>query len=147
VPLISARVQATGEITVKAVLPLLVRTARGRFKPLDFLVDTGSSVTTIAVTKAERAGIVVPNKSLELDVQTGAGPLIQRRHPGHITVQVPGLEGWQFVWPCHFVEYEARPPIAALGLAGVLNDFRLTFDGSYALDAPYGWLILEHRSP
>jgi hypothetical protein len=62
-------------------------------------------------------------------------------------VRVPGLEGREFIWPCHFVEPQGRPPAAALGLAGVIQDLRIIFDGTYALEARYGWLVLEELTP
>jgi hypothetical protein len=58
---------------------------------------------------------------------------------------MPGLHGWTFDWPCHFVAHQGPPPKAVLGLAGVLDDLRIILDGTYALEAPYGWLILERR--
>ena len=48
-----------------------------------------------------------------------------------------------FHWSCHFVEPPHAPYMALLGLDGVLNDLRLTFDGTYSLENPYGVLILE----
>jgi hypothetical protein len=147
VPLVSASVRATGETVIKAVLSLLIETRQGRLKPIDFPVDSGSSITTIAIADATQTGIAVPAQVVNLDVTTATGKTRQRRRPGRISVQIPGLEGCRFVWPCHFIEYQTTPPTSALGLAGVLDDLRIIFDGSYALEAPYGWLILEERRP
>jgi hypothetical protein len=124
----------------------LVRTGQGDFAPLRFLVDSGSSLTTIAVSRANTLGLIVPEKVVALKVQTGAGRVEQRRHPGRITVRLPGLPGRQFFWPCHFVEDTgSSPPISALSLTGVIDDLRITFDGSYSLEARYGWMLLEPR--
>jgi hypothetical protein len=43
------------------------------------------------------------------------------------------------------VEHQGPPPKAVLGLAGVLDDLDIHLTGRYALEAPYGWLILERR--
>jgi hypothetical protein len=146
VPLQAVRIPATGETAVKPFLRLLVHTGQGDFTPLRFLVDSGSSLTTIAVSRANTLGLIVPEKVVTLNVQTAVGRIQQRRRPGRITARVPGLPGRQFFWPCHFVEDAGgSPPISALSLTGVIDDLRITFDGSYSLEARYGWMLLEPR--
>lgn len=145
IPLQGSRIRATGETAVKAVLPISVKTQQGPFEPFEFLIDTGSSVSTIPLTVARRLHVLIPRRTITIEVQTAAGMVRQRRHPGQLVARVPGFEGKPFVWPCHFVDHPSAPPVCALGLAGVLNDLKITFDGTYALEAPYGWLVLERQ--
>jgi hypothetical protein len=121
----------------------MVNTERTSWGPCNFLFDSGSSVTTIAVSQARDLGLIVPARHAELEVHTAVGIVRQRRHPGQIRVIVPGLPGEQFFWPCHFADQPGRASWPALGLAGVLNDFRIALDGSYSQAAPHGWLVLE----
>ena len=99
----------------------------------------------MSVAKAREMDIPIPGNTIEINVETAAGSIRQIRHAGRIQGRIPGLHGWGFDWPCHFVVHKGTPPKAVLGLAGVLNDLRITLDGTYALEAPYGWLILERR--
>ena len=143
IPLRQVRVLQTGEASVKAILSLLVRDRTGVFRPVEFLMDPGSAISTMTVARAEEAGIVVPERIVEIPVRTAVGRIIQRRHPGTIRVRVPGIVGREFLWPCHFIESQDSTTSAALGLAGVLDDFRIIFDGRYSLQARYGWVRLE----
>lgn|SRR5262245_21129230 len=145
-PLAGARLP-TGFVGVKARIELLVRSRFGTFEPLRFQVDSAANVTSIPVTRARNSRIAIPAKTIEINVRTSAGTVRQRVHPGRITVRVPGLPGGDFSWPCHFVEQAGDVPTALLGLSGVLDDLRITFDGRYSADAPYGWLVLEEVSP
>lgn len=143
VPLVSYRVVGIDQTLVRAVLPVQIRTGLRGFVETEFVVDSAAAITSIAVAKATQLGIPVPRKAVELGVETATGPARQVRHPGRIQGRIQGLEGWMFDWPCHFVAHRGPPPKAVLGLTGVLNDLRITLDGTHALEAPYGWLILE----
>jgi hypothetical protein len=126
------------------VLTLSVRTRPRVFKELEVRVDSGAAVTTISAARATDLGIPFPRKAVDLTLETATGKVRQRRHLGRLAARVPGLDGREFNWPCHFVEHaDDSPPRAALGLTGVIDDLRITLDGSYALEAPYGWLVLE----
>ncbi len=145
IPLESYRVPNVTTTLLRAVVPLAIRVAPNRFKERNFVVDCASAMTTIAVLNAHRPHLPVSYRSIHLKVETATGPVIQIRHPGRIQGRVLGLPGWDFDWPCHFVEHTGPPPKAVIGLTGVLDDLRITFDGAYAQEAPYGWLILERR--
>jgi hypothetical protein len=147
IPLQRVSVPAMGEIGMKAILEAEIRLPSGRFKMLQFLVDTGSTITTIPIARAQGLGLVVPTRTYRMAIQSASGVIVQQRRPGRISLRIPGLGETVFDWPYHFVEYEiATPPISALGLAGLLNDLRLTFDGSYSLEARYGFLQIERYS-
>jgi hypothetical protein len=122
-----------------------IRTRHQEFKPLVFQVDSGTNVTSIPIVTAQQVGLLIPQKIVELDVQTAVGKVRQRIHPGYIAVRISGLEGRTYIWPCHFVEHEGNPPQALLGLSGVIDDLDIGFTGDYALEARYGWLVLKER--
>jgi hypothetical protein len=134
---------SSGFIGIRAVIPLRVRTQQRHFETLRFQVDSGTSITTMSITEARNSGIAVPTKSVLVNVRTATGKVRKRVHPGHITVRIPGLEGREFYWPCHFVDYKDSSQCALLGPAGVINDLRITLEGTYALEAPHGWVIME----
>jgi hypothetical protein len=137
------RVAGLDKPLVRPVLPLLVGTRSSAFRAVEFIVDTGAGITTIAVVEAAGLHLSVPTKKAAYVVHTATGRAKQIRRPGRLCAKIPGLGERVFDWPCHFVEHEASAPKAVLGLAGVLDDLRITLDGTYALEAPYGWLILE----
>ena len=143
-PLQRVPVPTMGDIGMKTILKAELRLPNGRFKALQFLVDSGSSITTIPVPRAQGLGLALPSRVDSVEIQSAGGIILQRRRPGRIKLRIPGFNGIIFDWPCHFVEHESSsPPISALGLAGILNDLRLTFDGTYSLDARYGFLQIE----
>ena len=141
-PLKSAR-RATGFIGLKAVISFQVRDRRHELREIEFHVDSGTSVTSIPVATAERLHLRVPAKVVQVEVRTATGKARQRVRPAVVTVRVPGLPGREFRWPCHFVEQAGEPPPALLALSGVIGDLHVAFDGSYALEAPHGWLVLK----
>ena len=145
VPLISYHVSGVDETLVRAELRVDVRTAARRFEEVDFVQDSASSISTTSAVRARESGIIVPRRTIELNLETATGPARQVRHPGRIQVKIFGLDQWQFDWPCHFVEHQGPPPKPTLGLRGVLDDLLITLDGSYSVEAPYGWLILKRQ--
>ncbi len=55
----------------------------------------------------------------------------------------------EYVFPCYFLGDPDTPPPATaknlLGLSGVIDQVRLTFDGVSSSGVPYGILIVEKR--
>lgn len=143
VPLEWYKVGGVAETLVRPVLRLSVRVGPRRFKDLTVLVDSACPLTTIPVAEAQRIGLAIPQRVIDLTLNTATGPARQRRHPGRIQGRIMGLRGWEFDWPCHFAEHHGPPPWPQLGPVGVIDDFRLALEGTYALEAPYGWLIVE----
>jgi aspartyl protease len=138
---------STGFTALNAEVELLVRTMSRQFAAVGFQVDTGTNISTISVAGAEALENRLPAKAVLLQVRTAAGKVLRRVYPGRVSVRVPGLERREFTWPCHFVDHHGKSPTPLLGLAGVLNDLRILFDGTFALEAPHGWVILEELSP
>lgn len=141
---LESKLLPTGYTGLRAEVELQVRTRLHRYAVLLFTVDPGSNVTTIPVSVAKDYELFLPEKSIPCQIKTATGLAIRQVRAALITVRVPGLDGRDFMWPCHFVDAAAGDDLnPLLGLGGVLNDLRIIFDGTYAQEAPYGRLILE----
>jgi hypothetical protein len=134
---------STGYIAVQGAIELEIRTREHRFEALEFIVDSGSNLTTIPVSVAKKYRLSLPARSIPLKIRTAAGSVARQVFAGQITARIPGLPGRDFTWPCHFVAGPVNESGHLLGLSGIVNDLRLIFEGTYSEDAPYGWLILE----
>jgi hypothetical protein len=58
------------------------------------------------------------------------------------------LDATEHIFPCYFLgDPNARPvrPRNILGLTGVINEIRLTFDSTSSLVAPSGVLVVEKK--
>jgi hypothetical protein len=126
---------------------LEVRTLRG-FRPVKFVIDPGAGLTMLPARIARQYRIPIPIRASDMTVNTSAGQVRQRVYPTYLRVRIQGLPGRGFQWPCHFVESYASSPQGGLtrnllGLSGVVNDFRIIFDGTYSQESPHGWAILE----
>ena len=59
------------------------------------------------------------------------------------------MDPTEYVFPCYFLGDPDTPPPATakslLGLTGVIDQIRLTFDGVSLPGAPHGILIVEKR--
>ena len=68
---------------------------------------------------------------------------------GLLRARIAGMDLTEYVFPCYFLGDPDTPPPATaknlLGLSGVINQIRLTFDGVTSPGAPHGILIVEKR--
>jgi hypothetical protein len=143
VPLQSYRVSGINDTLIRAILTLSVRSAQNEFNEVPFQFDSATPICSMPVIRAARLGVVMPHKVGELSVKTAAGEKRQMRRQGRIRVKVPGLGNEMYDWPCHFVEGAQLLDMPLLGLVGVLDNLRISLEGTYSLEAPYGWLIVE----
>jgi hypothetical protein len=143
VPLADRKLQTTGDIVVRAELVLTIKTARGVWEPFPFLVDSGTEMTTMPAAEAKREDLPIPKRSVPgltfqgLEVRSGL-----------LRAQIPGMDATEYIFPCYFLgDPNARPVRARnlLGLTGVINQIRLTFDGTTSLVAPSGALVVEKK--
>ena len=59
--------------------------------------------------------------------------------------RIPGMDTTEYLFPCSFLG-KPDTPVAAknlLGVSGVINQIRLTYDGTPAPNATHGVLIVE----
>jgi hypothetical protein len=147
-PLTHRTLWATGDGLLRAKLRLSLKTDRGIRVVETFLVDSGSEMTTMPAHQARQLGLPMPQR---------AAPGV-RHHPtglvirsGLLRARVVGMDATEYVFPCLFLGDPDTPiaghggiaPRKLLGLAGVVNQLRLAFDGQTMPGALYGNLIVE----
>jgi hypothetical protein len=113
---------------------------------MPFLIDSGSNCSVINASMATRLRIPVPQVDDEFDLRLGTatGPVPIRVRRGRIQLWWnEGCLGYRFDWPVLFrVDSDPASP-NLLGLGGVIQTCRWTFDGTWSTSAPYGTLTLE----
>ena len=144
VPLAHRRLQTSGDLVVRAELTLAIKTDRGAWEPFTFLVDPGTEMTTMPAEEAKDQDLPMPKRPVPgltfqgLEVRSGL-----------LRARIPGMDLTEYVFPCYFLgdpNVPASPQARnLLGLTGVINQIRLTFDGVTSLTAPNGVLIVEKK--
>ena len=149
VALRSRKLFMTGDAVVWAELVLSLRNGAGVWHNLDFRVDTGAEMTTMPAWLAKQVGLPTPIRPSPGHLTGLHGVPIRS---GFLRARVVGLGPTAFVFPCYFLGDPDTPPLNPvghlrlnlLGLAGVVNQLRFTFDGtSTTASAPYGVLTVE----
>ena len=147
VPLLDKIIRATGDIVLRAEVDLLVRTNTQNWEPVAFRVDSGTEMTSMAVRRAQMLDVPFPRRAVH-GVRFGqAGHEVRS---GVLRVQVVGMDSTEYIIPCYFLgDPAASPatmPISLLGLTGVVDKLRLTFDGKPGrAGAPHGILVVERQ--
>lgn len=136
----------TGVVGIKALVELLLRDRWHQYLTVRFQVDPGTSVTSVPLSLGLKYGLPFSPTAIDSEVNTPAGKVRLPVHVGQLVVRVPSWTHRAFTWPCHFVDYPGEEPLPLLGLPGVLDDVFLFFDGTYAFEAPYGWIVLQERA-
>jgi hypothetical protein len=141
VPLVSRTLQTTGDDVLKAVLRLEVKNNQGIWVPVDFVVDPGTEMTTMPSWKAKDEDFPIPKRPVH-----GLAFRGQQVRRGLLRARIPGLDATEYVFPCYFLgdpNTRMPSPKNLLGLTGVINQVRSAFDGTPAIGAQYGLLIVE----
>jgi hypothetical protein len=141
VPLVSRTLQTTGDDVLKAVLRLEVKNNRSIWVPFDFVVDPGTEMTTMPASQAKDEELPIPKRPVR-----GLALHSQEVRRGLLRARIPGLDATEYVFPCYFLGDPNVPtmdPKNLLGLSGVIDKVRLTFDGTPSGAAQYGLLIVE----
>jgi hypothetical protein len=68
---------------------------------------------------------------------------------GLLRARIPGIVLTEYIFPCYLLG-DPNVPVSPrawnlLGLTGVINQIRLTFDGATAPATPHGILIVERK--
>jgi hypothetical protein len=141
VALQSRMLRTTGDTVLWAELVLSLKTNRGAWEELTFRVDPGTEMTTMPAYRAKSLDLPIPKRPVASFMLHG-----QEVRSGLLRAQVVGMDPTEFVFPCYFLGDPDVPPAPQmrnlLGLTGVINQIRLTFDGTYSLVAPHGLLIV-----
>jgi hypothetical protein len=143
-PLVGRTLRTTGNVVLRAPLILELKTNAGTWYDATFLVDTGTEMTTVPAFDAEVWDIPIPLRpvpSLNLNGHEVRAGLLRAR--------IVGMDPTEYVFPCYFLGDPNRPPPAPsknlLGLSGVINQLRLSFDGTSSLGAPWGVFVIEQK--
>jgi hypothetical protein len=147
VPLLGRTLWATGDFLLRGELTLLVKTNRQTWEPLIFLADSGTEMTTVPAARAAHLDIPMPQAPVPGLLHQPTG---QEVRGGFLRVQVAGLGSREFAFPCYFLGDPHAPATAApkgsrnlLGLTGVVDKLRISFDGTPSPSAPVGMLLVE----
>jgi hypothetical protein len=141
VPLLSRTLVTTGDDVLHAELKLEVKTNQGTWEMFRFIVDPGTEMTTMPAEMARNRDLPIPKRTVR--GLTFRGQEVRR---GLLRARIVGMDATEYVFPCYFLGDPGVPvadPKSLLGLTGVINQIRLTFDGTASLAAPFGNLVVE----
>jgi hypothetical protein len=143
-PLLGRKLRSTGDIILRAELVLGLKTNQGVWQDALFLVDTGTEMTMMSAARAKELDLPLPRRPVSGLTLHG-----QEIRSGLLRARVVGMDLTEYVFPCYFLgDPDHAPPMPArnlLGLTGVIDQIRLGFDGTPAVGARYGHLIVEKR--
>ena len=152
VALLGKTLQTTGDILLRAELEILLETNAQSWEQVIFRVDSATEMTTMQAAQAKLLDLPLPANPVPglKHAQTG-----QEIRAGFIRAHVVGMDGTVYVFPCYFIGDPHRrgsstqPAMVSrnlLGLTGVVDKVRLTFDGKPVnAVAPYGYLVVEKQ--
>jgi hypothetical protein len=142
VPLIERKLRSTGDTLLRAELSLEIKSNQGLWESMTFLVDPGTEMTTMEAAEARKHDLPIPRKPVSGLIFKG-----QEVRAGLLRARVVGLDPIEYAFPCYFLGDPNRPQPAParnlLGLTGVVNQIRLTFDGRPYPGARWGILVVE----
>ena len=142
-PLAHWKLKTTGDTVVRAELDLELKTDQGIWVKALFRVDPGTEMTTMLSADAKDRNLPMPRPPVP-----GLSLLGQEIRSGLLRARIVGMDATEYVFPCYFLG-DPDAPVAKsrnlLGLTGVINQIRLTFDGATSVPAPHGILVVEKR--
>jgi hypothetical protein len=141
----------TGDVVLRAYLDLEVCDAQGGWHPAKFRVDSGADMTMVPAAWAKGLGLSLGLGPVQVTQTTadGSRQTVTVRS-GLLRARVPGLDPTIYFFPCYFVGNPDAAPAPAgavprnlLGLTGVVDKLRITFDGSPCPGALHGTFTVE----
>ena len=145
VPLKGQLFPGTSQVCLWADLPLFLRTTRNAFVARDFRVDTAAHISEVGDVWARQIFLPIHGPVVTWSVTTGSGTTQFTGQLGTICVRLPLWTGIEFERPCFFRHSRPANLPPQLGLAGVIDDIRLTVDGTASPTARYGSLTVEQH--
>jgi hypothetical protein len=141
------------EVPLRAFLNRYVRDALGHWLPQVFRVDSGSDISAMPAWHAKALGLPMPLTSTVVNLNLAMGQQTVIVRSGIPRIKVDGLSPKEHVISCHFRgDPDIAPPTTSpaalprnlLGIAGVVDKLRITFDGSLtSLTASFGVMVVE----
>jgi hypothetical protein len=142
-PLADRTLRGTSDVVVRAELELDIKTNQGSWDRVRFLVDSGTEMTTMLAADAKNRNLPMPRRPV-----SGLNMQGQEVRPGLLRARIVGMDPTEYLFPCYFLgdlDVPATRPRNLLGLTGVINQVRLTFDGTPSVLAPFGVLVVEKK--
>ena len=144
----------TGDLLLRAELDLFLKDNSGNWQKETFRVDSASEITSMPAWRAKLFGLPMPQRAVTIPVNTSFGQAQTTVRSGYLRCKVDGLDPMEYAFPCFFTgdpdqspDPNAPPatiPRSLLGLSGVVDKLRITYDGMpVSATAPYGLLIVE----
>jgi hypothetical protein len=142
-PLAYRTLQSTGDDVLRAELDLELKMNRDAWVTVRFRVDSGTEMTTMLAAEAKDLDLPIPKRPVRGLVLHGL-----EVRSGLLRARIVGMDATEYTFPCYFLGDPNVPvtePRNLLGLAGVIDQVRFTFDGPTSPLAPHGVLIVEKR--
>jgi hypothetical protein len=133
--------KSTGDVVLRAELKLELKTNRGTWETVRFVVDSGSEMTTMMAADAKDLDLPIPRRPVHGMAFQG-----QEVRSGLLRARIVGMDPTEYVFPCYFFgdpDAAVTKPRNLLGLTGVINQIRFIFDGATSLLAPFGVVVVE----
>jgi hypothetical protein len=142
-PLVHRTLKTTGDDVVHGELILELWTNQSSWETARFRVDSGTEMTTMPAYEARILNLPIPRRAVP-------GITLRRLavRPGLIGARIVGMDATEYVFPCYFLGDPNVPvpdSMNLLGLTGVINQIRLTFDGPTSPQTPHGILVVQKR--
>ncbi len=117
--------------------------------PMPFRIDPGASCSAISLKRAEELSLLRDeDKQIDLKSRTASeAETIRRIRIGVLVARIPKLRTNPFKWPIVFYpNWPATTPLL-LGLAGVISDLNIEFNGTPNAMSEYGSVTIGLRTP
>ena len=145
VPLAYRKLQTTGDIVVHAELTLAIKTDRGAWEPITFLVDSGTEMTTMPAEDAKDQYLPIPKRPVSgltfqgLEVRSG---LLRARIPAMdatSSVQVAAMLLFEIhIGPKHLPTLHLPDAATPPGVGGNAHLMTVAMDVGGRLESEYG---------
>jgi hypothetical protein len=117
-------------------------------RPTLFRIDSGAACSSMSLKQAESMGLLRDDdRVIAMRIRTASTkPSLQRVRIGKIIVKIAKLRAEPFIWP---IVFHSDWPVShprLLGMAGVVSDLTLTFDGTPTPSSFFGNVIVSLRS-
>lgn len=150
VPIQGRFLYATGDVLRRAELDILIKTNSGNWVQEQFLVDSGTEMTTFSTALAKALDLPIPINAVKGAIHAQTGLEIRS---GVLLFQVVGMDQTEYAIDCLFLgdpNATGGGPVATLPRKlfqplGILQRLRFTFDDNQSLGSPYGEMIVEKK--
>ena len=121
----------------------LNKTDHGTWVGASFRFDSGTEMTTMPASDAKKRDLPIPRRPVP-------GLMFQGHEvrSGLLRARIVGMDATEYVFPCYFLGdpngavAKSRNPV---GLTGVINQVRFSFDGTPSVSPARGVLVVKKK--